>query len=99
LGILATIHADFAFIGASGLDAEEGCSSTQLFEAEMTKAILSRANRRILLADSTKRERPSIIRFAEWSELNDWITDEPRTTEEIRRLKSFGLDLHFATQG
>ena len=68
----------------------------------MTKAILSRANRRILLADSTKWERPSIIRFAEWSELNDWITDEPRTAKEIRRLKSFGLDLHFArdrTQG
>jgi DeoR/GlpR family transcriptional regulator of sugar metabolism len=99
LGILATIHADFAFIGASGLDAEEGCSSRQLFEAEMTKAILSRANRRILLADSTKWERPSIIRFAEWSELNDWITDEPRTVKEIRKLKSFGLDLHFARGG
>ena len=61
LGILATIRADLAFIGASGLDAEEGCSNTQLFEAEMTKAILSRAKRKILLADSTKWERPSII--------------------------------------
>ena len=30
----------------------------------MTKAILARAKRKILLADSTKWERPSIIRFA-----------------------------------
>ena len=57
--------ADFAFIGASGLEAEEGCSNTQLFEAEMTRAILARATRKILLADGTKRERPSIIRCAE----------------------------------
>ena len=40
LGIFATVRADFAFIGASGLDAEEGCSNKQLFEAEMTRAIL-----------------------------------------------------------
>jgi len=30
----------------SALDAEEGCSSTQLFEAEMKRAILSRAKRK-----------------------------------------------------
>jgi DeoR/GlpR family transcriptional regulator of sugar metabolism len=81
------------------LDAEEGCSSTQLFEAEMTKAILSRAKRKILLADSTKWERPSIIRFAEWSEIDDWITDKPRTAKETRKLKSFGLNLHVARAG
>jgi DeoR family fructose operon transcriptional repressor len=99
LGILATIRADFAFVGASGLDAEEGCSNTQLFEAEMTKAILARAKRKILLADSTKWERPSMIRFAEWSELDDWITDKSRTKKETRMLKSFGLNLHFADGG
>jgi DeoR family transcriptional regulator, fructose operon transcriptional repressor len=96
LGILAAVRADFAFIGASGLDAEEGCSSTQPFEAEMTKAIISRAKRKILLADSTKWERPSIVRFAEWSELDDWITDTPRTVKEAMKLKAFGLNLHVA---
>jgi DeoR/GlpR family transcriptional regulator of sugar metabolism len=65
LGIFATVRADFAFIGASGLEAEEGCSNTQLFEAEMTRAILARATRKILLADGTKWGRPSIIRCAE----------------------------------
>jgi hypothetical protein len=59
LGIFATVRADFAFIGASGLEAEEGCSNTQLFEAEMTRAILARATRKILLADGTKWGHPS----------------------------------------
>jgi DeoR family transcriptional regulator, fructose operon transcriptional repressor len=96
MGILTTLRADFAFIGASGLDAEEGCSSTLLFEAEMKSAILSRAKRKILLADGAKWERPSVIRFAEWSELDDWITDKPRTVKETKKLRSFGLNLHYA---
>ena len=64
-----------------------------LSESEATK---------VLLADGTTRGRPSVIRFAEWGELDDWITDKPRTAKEIRKLKSFGLDLHIAggrTQG
>jgi hypothetical protein len=51
---------------------------------------------------ATTRGRPSVIRFAEWGELDDWITDKSRTAKEIRKLKSFGLDPHIAggrTQG
>ena len=96
LGILSTVRAGFAFIGASGLDVEEGCSNTQLFEAEMTKAILSRAKRKILLADASKWERPSIIRFAEWNEIDDRITDKMLTAKETKKLRSFGLNLHVA---
>jgi DeoR family transcriptional regulator, aga operon transcriptional repressor len=96
LGILATIRADFAFIGASGLDAEEGCSSTQLFEAEMTRAILARATRKILLADGAKwGVRASSAARSEVNS-NDWMTDKPRTGKKIGKLKSFGLDLHIA---
>lgn len=68
-------------------------------EAEMTKAILARAKRKILLADSTKWERPSIIRFAHWKEIDDWITDKPRTAKEARKLRSFGLNLHVSRRG
>jgi DeoR/GlpR family transcriptional regulator of sugar metabolism len=60
------------------------------------EAILARAKRKVLLADSTKWERPSIIRFAEWSEIDDWITDKLPTAKEVKRLKSFGLNLHVA---
>ena len=81
---------------ASGLDVEEGCSNTQLFEVEMTKAILSRAKRKILLADASKWERPSIIRFAEWNEIDDRITDKMLTAKETKKLRSFGLNLHVA---
>jgi DeoR/GlpR family transcriptional regulator of sugar metabolism len=46
------------------------------------------------VADASKWERPGIIRFAEWNEIDDWITDKPLTVKETKKLRSFGLSLH-----
>jgi hypothetical protein len=39
--------------------------------------IIRERSEKVLLADGTTRGRPSVIRFAEWGELDDWITDKP----------------------
>ena len=94
LGALTLIHADIAFVGASGLDPEQGCTTTELSEAEMKKAILSKASRKILLADHTKWRKPSTVRFAEWADLDDWITDQVPSPTETKHLRSAGLKIH-----
>ena len=96
LGALNSIHADMAFVGASGLDPVSGCSTTELSEAEMKKAILARASRRILLADHTKWKNPSTIHFAEWKSFHDWITDKLPSRAETKDLRASSLKLHEA---
>jgi DeoR/GlpR family transcriptional regulator of sugar metabolism len=96
LNVLASIHADIAFIGASGLDEGSGCSTTELSEAEMKKAILTRASKKILLADHTKWQNPSTIHFAEWKDFSAWITDELPPARETRQLRARGLKIHQA---
>jgi DeoR/GlpR family transcriptional regulator of sugar metabolism len=56
--------------------------------------IIRERSEKVLLADASKWERPSIIRFAEWNEIDDWITDKPLTVKETKKLRSFGLSLH-----
>jgi hypothetical protein len=58
--------------------------------------IIRERSEKVLLADASKWERPSIIRFAEWNEIDDWITDKPLTVKETKKLRSFGLSLHVA---
>jgi DeoR/GlpR family transcriptional regulator of sugar metabolism len=94
LGALDSIHADIALVGASGLDPDGGCSTTELSEAEMKRAILGRSSRKILLADQTKWANPSSIRFAKWNEFNDWITDQ--APARTRPLRDAGLKIHVA---
>jgi DeoR/GlpR family transcriptional regulator of sugar metabolism len=96
LNSLAMVHADLAFIGASGVDPAEGCSTTELSEAEMKKALLARASRKVLLADQTKWRNPSTIRFAAWSNFQDWITDQAPARKETSVVTQAGVRIHEA---
>lgn len=96
LRALDLIHADVAFIGASGLDPAQGCSTTELFEAEMKKQMLARSARKVLLADQTKWKKPSTVHFARWDDFSDWITDEIPEPEAAARLSASGLKIHRA---
>lgn len=94
LNALHLIHADIAFLGATGLDLREGCSTTEISEAEMKKTMLSRATRRVLLADHTKWGKPSAIHFAAWPAFTDWITDQLPGPEENKFLLAKGIKIH-----
>jgi len=94
LGALNQIRADIALVGASGLDLDDGCSTTELTEAEMKKALIARAERKILLADFAKWQNPSTIQFARWDDFNDWVTDKLPEHKDEKRLRSLGLKIH-----
>ncbi len=94
LGALEAIHADIAFIGASGIDPDWGCATTELSEAEMKRAILLRATRKILLADVSKWGQPSTIRFAEWKAFDEWVVDAAPPRGEMKQVKECGIKLH-----
>lgn len=96
LGALDLIHADVAFIGATGLDWEGGCSTTELTEAEMKKALMARAARKVLLADSAKWQNPSAIRFAGWDDFDDWVTDKAPDADQAKQLRASRLKIHSA---
>lgn len=86
LRALDLLWVDVALVAASGLSPTEGCSTTELSEAEMKQAILRRADRRILLADFTKWNRPSTVHFAPWTDFQDWVTDRRPLPAETKKL-------------
>jgi len=72
---LENLHADWAFVGASGLHPEEGPSTTEIAEAGMKAALMRRSAHTVLVADSTKWIRPAAVRFARWDDLRHFVTD------------------------
>ena len=94
LAALELIHADIALVGASGLDLDKGCSTTELSEAEMKRTLIARAGLKILLADLAKWQNPSTIQFARWTDFNDWVTDKLPERKYEKRLRSLGLKIH-----
>jgi len=100
LGWISRLHFDVAFVGASGISAENGFSTTELDESAVKEGVLSRASRRIVLADSGKWERPAAIQFANWKGVDCWVTDEGLPGDEENALQcKFGLEVVRASLG
>lgn len=74
LNAFARLQFDFALIGATGLNSE-GCWTTEFTESEIKKNIITRAKRRIVLADQSKWDAPGTVLFSTWDDINDWVVD------------------------
>lgn len=95
IGALAHLKTDYAFLGASGLDLE-GCFTTELTEAEMKRAILARTKKRILLADISKWNEASTVRFTGWDQIDEWITNGEPEKRDAQALAKLGVRLQKA---
>jgi DeoR/GlpR family transcriptional regulator of sugar metabolism len=96
LGALQAVHAEIAFVGASGIEPAWGCTTTDLSETEMKRAMLARSTRKILLADLTKWRNPSTIRFAAWKEFDEWVVDKMPPRAELKAIRECGVKIHQA---
>lgn len=72
---LSDIRPDLAFVGANGVSAEFGFSTPDETEAAAKAAMVHAARRVVVLADSSKLDAESLVRFACLDEVDTLITD------------------------
>jgi DeoR family fructose operon transcriptional repressor len=89
------INVDTAFLGANGFSLEHGFSTPNADHAEIKKALMRMAARRIVLMDSSKIGKISFISFASLHDVDKLITDSgigKRVTEAMEE-QSDNLEL------
>jgi len=96
-GWLNNLRFDAAVVGASGLEAASGASTTEVAEAAVKAEALRRARRRILVAHSGKWGRPSALRFAPWSAFTDVVTDRALSRDERAALGAAQVRVHIVS--
>jgi DeoR/GlpR family transcriptional regulator of sugar metabolism len=72
--VLENLHFDLCFIGADTITTDGRCMVNTPEEAGLTRAMLRRSSRRILLADHTKCGPPGHFAFGALSDFQLWIT-------------------------
>lgn len=87
---------DAAVIGVSGVT-EEGYFDYSLEDTEMKRIYFTRATRRIVLADSGKFNRKSLVKVGRLAEATDFVTDVLPPEHLSRALSRAGVQLHVAT--
>jgi DeoR/GlpR family transcriptional regulator of sugar metabolism len=74
INAFTNLQFDFALIGATGLN-PEGCWTTEFTETEIKKSIITRAKRRIVLADHSKWQAAGTVLFSAREKINDWVVE------------------------
>ena len=82
LNALQTVHCDVAFLAADGVSENGPCTSVYA-ESEVKKAMISSANIKVLLIDSSKFQRNSLVQFCDWKQIDYIITDSRVTKEDL----------------
>jgi DeoR family transcriptional regulator of aga operon len=73
---LANLSIDVALMGATGVSVRGGCTSGNLFEANIKKKALERASKGVLLVDGSKMGTVSPFAFAHFSDFDTVITSQ-----------------------
>lgn len=82
--MIRSLQASRAFIGANGMSIRDGLMTPNYHEASVKRAILEISQQNILLADSSKCERRSLVRFGELSQIDVLVTDDAVPEDFLR---------------
>lgn len=81
------------FLGVDGFDPGFGVTTTDIWEADLNKAMMRAAQKTIVLADSSKFGRRGFVKIADFDEIDMLITDSNLPDKAATALESLGVDL------
>ncbi len=90
---IETLHFDKAFLGTIGFTVEDGISTTDADEAFTKELVLKRADKAILLADSSKLGKKSFAVSGSLADIDVVITDAGVQSSIARELRKKGIEV------
>lgn len=89
---LEHLQADWAFLGASGIDSC-GVATTELGEGAVKRQFLRRARHSVLTADATKWNQVAPVQFALWKDFEYWLTSDSLPATTLKQFKDTALKI------
>lgn len=84
---MARMNVDAAFFGAEGVDADAGFMVPSMDDAEYKRVISANSANVIILADSSKVEKKSLVRYADFDTVSAFITDNKCSQTTLKKMQ------------
>lgn len=92
--LFASIHADIAFLGCTGVDAATGVTNVNLPETELKRAIVGAARHTVIVADSSKIGHTDSGIIGRITAASTLITDEARAIRAaLAEIRETGIEV------
>jgi DeoR family transcriptional regulator of aga operon len=90
---LGALNLDVVLIGVDGISADSGLTTHHEVEAHTNRALISRARRVIVIADSSKVGQVAFARICELAAVDEVITDRGADPREVTALRDCGVEI------
>lgn len=89
---LRGFYVDKAFISADGFDTHQGLFTPNIEEASLNAIMIEITREVILVADSSKFTRKSLVMFCGLNKIGTVITDDKISADDRKRLEDIGIE-------
>ncbi|QWC85972.1 DeoR/GlpR family DNA-binding transcription regulator [Nocardioidaceae bacterium] len=90
---LSRLRVDLALVATNALGLEQGLTTPDHDEAATKRALVRAARKVVVLADSTKLEQESTVRFADLADVDTLVTDAGISDALVERLEQAGVEV------
>jgi DeoR family transcriptional regulator, aga operon transcriptional repressor len=90
---LSGLHLDLAIVGVDGISAAAGLTTHHETEASTNRALIDRAERTVVVTDSSKVGQAAFARIVDASAVEELITDPDADADELARLGDLGVTI------
>lgn len=91
--ILKNLSFTKLFLGVDGVDANHGCSTSNLLEANLNNSMIKAAQKTIILTDSSKFGKKGFGKICDLNEVDHIITDTNITEKSRNAIDNLGIEL------
>jgi DeoR family transcriptional regulator of aga operon/DeoR family myo-inositol catabolism operon transcriptional repressor len=88
---LQKYNAHFVFLGTSGISPRKGFTSSDIYEAEIKRAMIAAGQRVVILADHSKFQRQALVSFSSLQDVDMVITSDLVEPAYIREMEELGV--------
>jgi DeoR family fructose operon transcriptional repressor len=91
--VLSHLRVDVTFLGTNGVTAEHGLTTPDPDEAAVKRALIASGRRVVALADASKFDVETAVRFAAPGEIDVLVTDSDVSSADRRALTKAGIEV------
>lgn len=91
--VINGLNIDTAFIGVGGISLREGCTETFYEGAEMLRNFINAAQRKIVLVDSSKFDKVTLIKVCDLSDIDMIITDSSIKKNVLDKYRNHDIEV------
>lgn len=90
---LQNYNADYVFLGTAGISLRHGFTSSDLYDAEMKRAMVSAGQKIVVVADHSKLQKAGLTPFCPFDQADMFITSDLADIEILKEIEKRGVEV------